>query len=230
MAHPGSWTGPGATSAGRVEELTRHFDRQASSYDGRLLRLLGNAELAALDKLLPEPCEALDYGCGAGRFTLPLAARGYRITGYDVSRNMIARATERSLGTGIPATFTADRGALQDSTWPLVICMGVLDYYRDPAMLLEEVAPRVAPGGRLIVRAPNLFGPLSWAHSLLFIFSVGMYLFRASDIAKAGEPLGLTAVRTLYALPRVSRIGMSVLVAFEKERSCAGESAHQRLL
>jgi 2-polyprenyl-3-methyl-5-hydroxy-6-metoxy-1,4-benzoquinol methylase len=209
---------PGDSGAGeRMGELARYFDRQAVGYDGPLLRFLGNREFAALEKLLPGRCDALDFGCGAGRFSFGLASLGYRITGYDVSPNMAARAAERATRAGIDARFTADPGAVRGGTWPLVICMGVMDYYRDPGLLLAQVAPCVAPGGRLIVGAPNLFGPLSWAHALLFLFSVRMYLFRPSTLARAGIPYGLKAVRTLYALPAVAPIGMSVLIAFEKE-------------
>ena len=208
---------PPSSASERKGELARFFDGQAVGYDGPLLRFLGNREFAALMRLLPGPCEALDYGCGAGRFSFALASLGYRITGYDLSPNMAARAAERAARMGIDATFTADPGAVQGTTWPLVVCMGVMDYYRDPEMLIEQVAPCVAPGGRLIVGAPNVFGPLSWAHTLLFLFSVRMYMFRASTLAKAGLPYGLTATRTLYALPAVPLLGMSVLVEYEKK-------------
>ena len=55
MAHPGSWTGPGDTPAGRVDELTRHFDRQASSYDATtgtvLAWIMNHARRCATDRL-----------------------------------------------------------------------------------------------------------------------------------------------------------------------------------
>ncbi|HTJ30518.1 MAG TPA: methyltransferase domain-containing protein [Acidobacteriaceae bacterium] len=47
----------------------------------------------------------LDAGCGPGRTAIYLAARGYRVTGMDISENAIARARQRAAEKGSAAQF-----------------------------------------------------------------------------------------------------------------------------
>lgn len=201
-----------------LRRIAGHFDRLAPFYDANpLYQLAGRAEMAAVCKLLPpEPCRVLDYGCGTGRFSLPLAQRGYEVTGFDIASRMVAQAQIKAAQWGIQALFTDDASAIAGRGWPLVLCMGVLDYYRDPAVLLRQVAPCVAPGGRLIVGAPNLYSPLSWGHALIRLFSLRMHLFRAAQIIAAARKFGLRPLRTLYAFPAVFPLGMTVVIAFER--------------
>jgi ubiquinone/menaquinone biosynthesis C-methylase UbiE len=54
---------------------------------------LWHPEELLIDKYFPKPPAAvLDLGCGTGRTTVGLAARGYRVVGVDLSESMIARA------------------------------------------------------------------------------------------------------------------------------------------
>jgi len=41
------------------------------------------------------PASALDFGCGVGRLVIPLARRGLKVVGVDVSDGMLARARAR---------------------------------------------------------------------------------------------------------------------------------------
>jgi glycine/sarcosine N-methyltransferase len=55
----------------------------------------------------------LDCTCGIGTQALPLAARGYRVTGSDLSASAVARARDEAARRGIPITLgTADVRAL----------------------------------------------------------------------------------------------------------------------
>jgi 2-polyprenyl-3-methyl-5-hydroxy-6-metoxy-1,4-benzoquinol methylase len=209
-----------------LQRIAGHFDRLAPFYDANpLYQIAGRAEMAAVRQLLPpEPCQVLDYGCGTGRFSLPLARQGYEVTGFDIAGRMVAQARAKATQWGVQAFFTDDANAIAGRRWPLVLCLGVLDYYREPAALLHQVAPRVAPGGRLIIGAPNLYSPLSWGHALIRLFSLRMHLFRAAQIIAAARGFGLQSLRTLYAFPAVPLLGMTVVIAFEQ---VAEPSGHQ---
>ncbi len=41
----------------------------------------------------PEPCKAIDVGCGYGAITLELHSRGFDVTGLDTSEWMVTQAT-----------------------------------------------------------------------------------------------------------------------------------------
>jgi SAM-dependent methyltransferase len=48
---------------------------------------------------------ALELGIGTGRIALPLAARGVRVAGIDLSPDMVARLRAKPGGAGIPVAF-----------------------------------------------------------------------------------------------------------------------------
>lgn len=55
------------------------------------------------------PGSIVDLGCGTGSITIPLAARGYELTGVDLSGEMIAQAEAKAAGAGLSIPFhTAD--------------------------------------------------------------------------------------------------------------------------
>lgn len=59
------------------------------------------------------PRRALDFGCGVGRLTLPLAAKCETIIGIDISENMVAEARQNAAKNNISnASFVRDEGSL----------------------------------------------------------------------------------------------------------------------
>jgi 2-polyprenyl-3-methyl-5-hydroxy-6-metoxy-1,4-benzoquinol methylase len=201
------------------ETIAEHFNRLAPTYDANALyQLVGRAEIAAIDRLLPPDRGAvLDFGCGTGRFSLPLALRHYDVTGYDIAGSMVAQARVKAQQLGVSATFTDDAAAIANRQWPLVLSIGVLDYYRDPLILLRQIVPYITPGGMLIVGAPNLYGPFSWGHALICLFRLRMYLHTAASLQAAGENLGLRTSGVTYAFPAIAPVGMSVLLSYRRQ-------------
>jgi SAM-dependent methyltransferase len=53
------------------------------------------------------PCDAVDLGCGAGNYTAWLAARGFRMTGVDLSPGAIELARARATALGVACRFLA---------------------------------------------------------------------------------------------------------------------------
>lgn len=51
--------------------------------------------------MMERPTLGLDLGCGTGRMTLELAARGYDMTGVDYSADMLSRASENEKRCGL---------------------------------------------------------------------------------------------------------------------------------
>ncbi len=59
----------------------------------RYLALPGDDEAAVIASVPPARATVLELGCGAGRVTHPLVARGYRVTGVDNNAEMLARVS-----------------------------------------------------------------------------------------------------------------------------------------
>ena len=81
-----------------------------------------------LEKVLRPPAGAsiLDLACGGGRHCLELSARGYRLTGVDISPAFLAVARAAATERGLAVTW--QERAMHDLPWEAAfdgaICMG----------------------------------------------------------------------------------------------------------
>ncbi|MET9443390.1 class I SAM-dependent methyltransferase [Streptomyces sp. NPDC006610] len=105
----------------------------------------------------PPGSRVLDLCCGPGVFTVPLARRGYDVTGVDLSEAMLDRARERAAGLGARVTYV--RADARDYEAPgrfdVVLNMFTsFGYFEDPAdnaRVLRTMHDCLAPGGTLIL-------------------------------------------------------------------------------
>jgi len=108
--------------------------------------------------LVPPGCRVLDLGCGVGRWSRLLAARGATVTGVDISSTMIHEARRRARCDGIDDRCrfeVGDISALEvEGEFDLVLGITVLQHVLDPEALraaLSRMSSRIAPGGRLVL-------------------------------------------------------------------------------
>ena len=99
---------------------------------------------------------ALDVGCGVGRWSIQLARGGYRVTGLDLSSNMIERAREHAATSGAECVFSvADATRFQlGRRFDLVLCVTVLQHILDPYaahQAVQNLATHIAPNGVLVL-------------------------------------------------------------------------------
>jgi len=100
----------------------------------------------------------LDVGCGVGRWSEVLAARGAAVTGIDHSATMIAEARRRAgcrPARGQRRFLVQDLAALDgDERYELVLSVTVLQHILDGAALraaLRRMAQHLAVGGTLVL-------------------------------------------------------------------------------
>jgi SAM-dependent methyltransferase len=109
---------------------------------------------------LPVESPVLEVGCGAGFLTIDLARRRFRVTAVDAAPEMLALAREsldtNSLG-GSVELLQADVHALEfpDSSFDLVVALGVIPWLHSPAVALAELSRVLRPGGHLVVTSDN---------------------------------------------------------------------------
>ena len=140
----------------RAEEAGSEVGKRLDTYADRLADLAGAG--AASD--------ALDIGCGDGRFMAALQKRGYRVTGTETDPVAAALSRKRTGATVYESSLPPDGTASFD----FVSLLHVLEHIPDPRQTLGAVRDRLAPGGKLLLVLPNadsleagLFGA-SWYH------------------------------------------------------------------
>ncbi len=147
--------------------MTDAWDLKARFYDRireywplkRILQL----ELSNIQSLLkqtgPITGPILDVGCGTGTVSKILPLQRH-ITGIDKSMRMLNHCRKKSYD------FLIQAGAQQlpfyDSCFNLVIAVGVMEYFRDPAAVLQTIGHIIKPGGYFLYT----ISPSGWFGSL----------------------------------------------------------------
>ena len=132
----------------------------ASSYD----RLTGDVDYCAvvdfyfqiLKREGLQPRTALDLACGTGSVALLLAQRGLRVTGVDMSADMLCQASLKAQEQELPVCFVCQ--PLQQLRVPRAVDLAVcaldsLDYITEPAdcqEAIKRVYKALNPGGCFI--------------------------------------------------------------------------------
>lgn len=114
-------------------------------------------EVPCVEALLPslEGARVLDLGCGTGRFSFLLAARGAReVVGLDLSERMLALA-EAKRGPGKAVRFLKgsllDPSLVEPASMDLVFSSTTLHYVGDLRGALAGIARVLKPGGRAVL-------------------------------------------------------------------------------
>jgi SAM-dependent methyltransferase len=100
----------------------------------------------------------LDVGCGVGRWSRLLAARGAQVTGVDLSPTMIHEARRRAEMDGLKSRtefLVQDTSGLSvEGSFDLILSVTVLQHILEPAALraaLQRLVRCLAPGGRIVM-------------------------------------------------------------------------------
>jgi SAM-dependent methyltransferase len=150
-ASPATSGGPpwwhGAFGALYLTVYARRGDEEARRLAPSIARLLGIRVNGRI----------LDVACGEGRYARALSAAGYRVTGVDVSADLLAEARKRSPGLpGEPTYLRVDMRQLPfeeqfDAAVLLFTSYGYFEDRTEDARVLEGIRRALVPGGRFLL-------------------------------------------------------------------------------
>jgi SAM-dependent methyltransferase len=128
----------------------------------------------------------LDFGCGSGENTLPLARRGARVVGVDISESLIRLARRRLEVNGLSAAGRFVVGSAHDlpvASGSVDIVLGIaILHHLDLDATSREVHRVLAPGGRAIFQEPV-------RDSMLLRTARRCIPYRAPDVSPYERPL-----------------------------------------
>lgn len=115
-------------------------------------------ELAYLVKLFDKKDKILDLACGYGRFTIPLAKKGYNIEGIDITPIFIARARKDAKKEKLLIKFTLGdirKLPYKDDSFNKIICMWSafieLNNRKDQLKAIKEMNRVLIKGGFVFI-------------------------------------------------------------------------------
>lgn len=102
----------------------------------------------------------LEVGHGLGYFSKEAAARGAKVTGIDLGKNL-AKISQKRVPKGKFLVASADNLPFKDETFDIVLCTEVMEHMDDPVKALDEIYRVTKEGGKVIITTPNkVFKPL----------------------------------------------------------------------
>jgi SAM-dependent methyltransferase len=188
-----------ATRASYDENRQREWNRLETRAQGRLEFLI---TMYALQGHLPPPgARVLDAGGGPGRYTIALAALGYRMTLLDLSPGLIEEARERiaaepaMVQSHIEETVTGsiiDLSRFADNAFDAALCLGgplshVIDA-DERARAVAELRRVTRRGGTIAISVMGRIGFLRSAVQWLNWFDGGVPEVRFSSTVRVSSP------------------------------------------
>jgi ubiquinone/menaquinone biosynthesis C-methylase UbiE len=193
----------------KIEYWESVYDRQ--DFYGDCIRQRMSKALSWLDGLrLSENSSILDAGCGAGRLAHEAAKRGYHVFGMDYSYGMLVKASSfcnrEDRHNVKPFQGDIESVPLQDSSFDVIICLGVISYLKSEEEALLELARILKPGGVLVLSITNKARLVSRMDlPLLLKNRVQKILTSASASWKKSAGIDNVPRLTTYSIPNIQK-------------------------
>ena len=145
----------GPSSPMGADAVRAAYKRWAGTYDNWFGICSRHARLAAVEAVNRTPGDhVLEVGVGTG-LALPLYSAAKRVTGIDLSGEMLTKARDRAAGLGLHnidglLEMDAQATSFPDAQFDIAVAMFVASVVPDPRALVAELRRVVKPGGTIL--------------------------------------------------------------------------------
>jgi ubiquinone/menaquinone biosynthesis C-methylase UbiE len=193
----------------KVEQATRQkkertfWDKQASGYDNRILKIYKNAYDLSIQKIrsvLSPDQHVLEIGCGTGIVSLGVAPYVESLVATDISSQMIAVAKSKAESSSVSnVDFRVCDGyslPYDNESFDVVLLFNTLHVVKEPAALLHEAYRLLKPAGHLVSATDCYAEPVPFpvrlmlsAQKLLKVVGIisFMWYYRKEDVHQLFE-------------------------------------------
>ena len=113
----------------------------------------------------------LDLGCGSGEITLELAKLGYVGDALDNSKKMLDICKKKLSNYNWNYYLNeAQKTNLKNENYDLIIASGLIEYYPNDAILLNEITRLLKKEGHLIINVSNKLGYSTCLNFITYYF------------------------------------------------------------
>lgn len=135
------------------DQIAEHYDDWYDTKRGSFIDKI-ETELAFKVLNVEKGMKVLDFGCGTGNFSIKLAKQGCRVTGVDISEDMLRIARSKAAKQKFDIDFIRIDGnnlAFSDNYVDAVVSMAAFEFIKDPLEVLAELFRVVKPSGQVLV-------------------------------------------------------------------------------
>jgi len=189
------------------------FDSIASSYDSWYESKMGSfvdrveTDLALELFKVKQGMHVLDIGCGTGNFSIKLAGMGCRVTGIDISDEMLEIARKKVKEQNLDIRFfNMDTYKLQfdNEYFDAAFSMAAFEFIKEPEKAIDEIFRVVKKGGQVLIGTINKNS--SWGRLYLSDEYQKKTIFKYSDFKtpedmKSWKPEKLAAFGQCLFIP-----------------------------
>ena len=189
-------TTPGVKTYLASRHIAEDYDRYFQYND------LFRFDTQVLDRWLKTPGRVLDLGCGTGRHLAHFAAKGFEMTGVDLSEHMLAVARRRLAAERVSATLV--RGditrldGLGIGRFDYVLCMfstlGMIYGAANRLAFLRAVREHLEPGGLFCCHVHNRWHNLHYADGREYLWAAARRWLRRDPEAFQKEVDGYRGI------------------------------------
>lgn len=142
-------------------EAEKLWDKNSESWNAKSRAMWEEGSrkdiISFFEKHVKKESAVCDLGCGDGYGSYKLALAGYKVTGIDVSEEMIHKAEKLNAETD--AVFRKgdiSELSLEENAIDAVLAINSLEWTESPLDVLQEIRRIVKPGGRACI---GILGP-----------------------------------------------------------------------